>query len=70
MNRAPSPKDFWWEEHRLSCGGSYTKIKSPPPKPKAEKKKGVGQRKKNLKAKERSEIEEDFDIRSFFKKEQ
>ena len=29
MNRAPSPRDFWWEEHQRTCGGTYTKIKEP-----------------------------------------
>ncbi|XP_066514807.1 DNA-dependent metalloprotease SPRTN [Hoplias malabaricus] len=29
MNRAPSARDPWWEEHRLTCGGTYTKIKEP-----------------------------------------
>uniref|UniRef100_A0A672FB89 SprT-like N-terminal domain n=1 Tax=Salarias fasciatus TaxID=181472 RepID=A0A672FB89_SALFA len=29
MNRAPSRLDPWWEEHRLTCGGSYTKVKEP-----------------------------------------
>ncbi|XP_059154958.1 uncharacterized protein LOC131940322 [Physella acuta] len=29
MNRAPSPRDFWWGEHQASCGGSFTKIKEP-----------------------------------------
>uniref|UniRef100_A0A6I8PQ39 DNA-dependent metalloprotease SPRTN n=2 Tax=Ornithorhynchus anatinus TaxID=9258 RepID=A0A6I8PQ39_ORNAN len=28
-NRAPSAQDFWWEEHRRTCGGSYVKIKEP-----------------------------------------
>uniref|UniRef100_A0A2C9KG14 SprT-like domain-containing protein n=1 Tax=Biomphalaria glabrata TaxID=6526 RepID=A0A2C9KG14_BIOGL len=29
MNRAPSPRDFWWAEHQMTCGGKYTKIKEP-----------------------------------------
>ena len=29
MNRAPSPGDRWWNDHQLSCGGSYTKVKEP-----------------------------------------
>ena len=29
MNRAPSPSDRWWNDHRLSCGGSYSKVKEP-----------------------------------------
>lgn len=29
MNRAPSARDPWWEEHRRTCGGTYTKIKEP-----------------------------------------
>ena len=29
MNRAPSPRDPWWEEHQRTCGGTYTKIKEP-----------------------------------------
>lgn len=30
MNRAPGPSDWWWPRHQSECGGSYTKIKSPP----------------------------------------
>ncbi|XP_062268023.1 DNA-dependent metalloprotease SPRTN [Platichthys flesus] len=29
MNRVPSAQDTWWEAHRKSCGGTYTKIKEP-----------------------------------------
>ncbi|XP_062857896.1 DNA-dependent metalloprotease SPRTN isoform X2 [Trichomycterus rosablanca] len=29
MNRAPSAQDPWWEDHRRTCGGTYTKIKEP-----------------------------------------
>ena len=29
MNRAPSPNDYWWENHQKTCGGIYTKIKEP-----------------------------------------
>lgn len=29
MNRAPSHLDPWWEDHRRSCGGTYTKVKEP-----------------------------------------
>ncbi|KAK5903223.1 hypothetical protein CgunFtcFv8_007021 [Champsocephalus gunnari] len=29
MNRAPSSQDPWWEEHRRTCGGTYTKVKEP-----------------------------------------
>jgi len=29
MNRAPSPKDYWWEKHQRMCGGTYIKIKEP-----------------------------------------
>lgn len=29
MNRAPSSLDPWWEDHRRTCGGMYTKVKEP-----------------------------------------
>ncbi|XP_076872580.1 DNA-dependent metalloprotease SPRTN [Brachyhypopomus gauderio] len=29
MNRAPSARDPWWEDHRRTCGGTYTKVKEP-----------------------------------------
>uniref|UniRef100_A0A3B4ECM6 DNA-dependent metalloprotease SPRTN n=1 Tax=Pygocentrus nattereri TaxID=42514 RepID=A0A3B4ECM6_PYGNA len=29
MNRAPSARDPWWEDHRRTCGGTFTKIKEP-----------------------------------------
>jgi hypothetical protein len=44
MNRAPSDKDFWWAEHRQTCGGSYTKVKEP---------EGYGQKKKGGKEKDK-----------------
>uniref|UniRef100_A0A336KV97 Protein with SprT-like domain at the N terminus n=1 Tax=Culicoides sonorensis TaxID=179676 RepID=A0A336KV97_CULSO len=36
-NRAPGPNDFWYEKHRLECGGTFIKIKEPTPKKKAPK---------------------------------
>lgn len=29
MNRAPSPRDTWWNDHQRKCGGTFTKIKEP-----------------------------------------
>ncbi|XP_041814639.1 DNA-dependent metalloprotease SPRTN [Chelmon rostratus] len=29
MNRAPSAQDPWWEDHKRTCGGNYTKVKEP-----------------------------------------
>ncbi|KAF9418354.1 hypothetical protein HW555_004784 [Spodoptera exigua] len=29
MNRAPGPNDFWWEDHKRKCGGTFIKIKEP-----------------------------------------
>ena len=29
MNRAPSPRDPWWSQHKASCDGTYEKIKEP-----------------------------------------
>uniref|UniRef100_A0A7S1C475 SprT-like domain-containing protein n=1 Tax=Bicosoecida sp. CB-2014 TaxID=1486930 RepID=A0A7S1C475_9STRA len=29
MNRAPSPRDPWWERHQSTCGGTWTKIREP-----------------------------------------
>lgn len=41
MNRAPGPNDSWWARHAASCGGTFVKVRSPPPKPpKARKKRG------------------------------
>jgi hypothetical protein len=42
MNRAPNKHDVWWGKHERDCGGTFTKIKEPPPK---EKK--VGRKKSN-----------------------
>ncbi|KRY54456.1 SprT-like domain-containing protein Spartan, partial [Trichinella britovi] len=28
-NRAPGPYDFWWAEHKNSCGGTFEKVKEP-----------------------------------------
>uniref|UniRef100_A0A665UT53 DNA-dependent metalloprotease SPRTN n=1 Tax=Echeneis naucrates TaxID=173247 RepID=A0A665UT53_ECHNA len=46
MNRAPSSLDPWWEDHRRTCGGTYTKIKEPEGYGKKGKKDG----KKNVRA--------------------
>lgn len=43
MNRAPSNRDPWWDDHQRSCGGVYAKIKEPEnysKKGKKEKKEG------------------------------
>jgi hypothetical protein len=29
MNRAPQPADFWFNEHRRTCGGDFTKLSGP-----------------------------------------
>ena len=29
VNRAPSPRDYWWARHEKNCGGSFEKIKEP-----------------------------------------
>ncbi|KAG0336389.1 hypothetical protein BG004_008077 [Podila humilis] len=34
MNRPPQPADPWFAEHQMTCGGKYTKISAPDPKPK------------------------------------
>ncbi|KAG2228724.1 SprT-like family-domain-containing protein [Thamnidium elegans] len=31
-NRPPKPTDTWYKDHQLTCGGTYTKIASLPPK--------------------------------------
>ncbi|XP_026472962.1 sprT-like domain-containing protein Spartan [Ctenocephalides felis] len=28
-NRAPGPSDFWWNEHKITCGGTWEKVKEP-----------------------------------------
>ncbi|KAM9495938.1 DNA-dependent metalloprotease SPRTN isoform 2-T2 [Clarias gariepinus] len=53
MNRAPSARDPWWEEHRRTCGGTYSKIKEPEnygKKGKNEEKKGKNEEKKEKSA--------------------
>lgn len=29
MNRAPAPRDTWWNDHKRKCGGEFTKVKEP-----------------------------------------
>lgn len=48
MNRAPSRLDPWWEDHRRTCGGTYTKVKEP---------EGYGKKKSNKKDKTASASE-------------
>uniref|UniRef100_A0AAV2KE57 SprT-like domain-containing protein n=1 Tax=Knipowitschia caucasica TaxID=637954 RepID=A0AAV2KE57_KNICA len=45
MNRAPSRLDPWWEDHRRTCGGTYTKVKEP---------EGYGKKKSNKKEKDKT----------------
>ncbi|XP_034435879.1 sprT-like domain-containing protein Spartan [Hippoglossus hippoglossus] len=45
MNRVPSSLDPWWENHRRTCGGTYTKIKEPEGYGKKGKKDGKKDRK-------------------------
>ncbi|ETV99978.1 hypothetical protein H310_07429 [Aphanomyces invadans] len=33
MNRPPGPRDSWWTKHEQECGGTYTKVRDPPLKP-------------------------------------
>lgn len=40
MNRAPSPHDFWYNDHNKNCGGTFSKIKEP---------EGFGEKKKQKK---------------------
>lgn len=40
MNRAPGPSDWWWKKHRISCSGTFVKIKEPSSKKKLGKGKG------------------------------
>uniref|UniRef100_A0A8B9HZZ1 DNA-dependent metalloprotease SPRTN n=1 Tax=Astyanax mexicanus TaxID=7994 RepID=A0A8B9HZZ1_ASTMX len=47
MNRAPSARDPWWEDHRRTCGGTYTKIKEP---------ENYGKKGKNEEKKEKNDI--------------
>lgn len=39
MNRTPSEKDPWWEEHENRCGGKFLKISEPEKKEKEKKRK-------------------------------
>uniref|UniRef100_A0A182YKJ1 Protein with SprT-like domain at the N terminus n=1 Tax=Anopheles stephensi TaxID=30069 RepID=A0A182YKJ1_ANOST len=42
-NRKPGSYDFWWNEHKLTCGGEFIKIREPSPKRKrANKENAVG----------------------------
>ncbi|XP_051171572.1 DNA-dependent metalloprotease dvc-1-like isoform X2 [Leptopilina boulardi] len=29
MNRAPGPNDCWWNQHQLTCGGKFIKVREP-----------------------------------------
>jgi predicted SprT family Zn-dependent metalloprotease len=45
MNRPPQAADRWFPEHQVTCGGTFTKISSPPEKPKTKKLKDDNQSK-------------------------
>uniref|UniRef100_A0A182QW02 Protein with SprT-like domain at the N terminus n=1 Tax=Anopheles farauti TaxID=69004 RepID=A0A182QW02_9DIPT len=41
-NRKPGSYDFWWQEHQMTCGGEFIKIKEPSPKRKRSNKENLG----------------------------
>lgn len=41
MNRPPQPADWWWNNHRMSCGGTYIKVSEPVSEGKASPRKGT-----------------------------
>lgn len=57
MNRAPGPNDTWFEEHRRTCGGHFTKVKEP---------EGYGLKKGKRKLEMESLAKKHKDIRGFF----
>ncbi|XP_068226977.1 DNA-dependent metalloprotease dvc-1-like [Palaemon carinicauda] len=57
MNRAPGPRDPWWQQHQQSCGGTYTKIQEPD---------GYGIKKKKNGLVAGKETAKNNDIRKFF----
>ncbi|KAK7071862.1 hypothetical protein SK128_003244 [Halocaridina rubra] len=60
MNRAPGPRDPWWQQHQQSCGGTYTKIREP---------EGYGEKKKkNGNARDQKGNTNTGDIRKFLGK--
>ena len=62
VNRAPSPRDPWWSQHKATCGGAYEKIKEP----ENYGKKKLKQPKEEKKKKKKSD--NSMDIRGMFKK--
>jgi hypothetical protein len=44
MNRAPSPRDPWWPDHRRTCGGTYHKVREPEDYGKKKRKKEDGEK--------------------------
>lgn len=62
MNRPPSNKDFWWDNHKKSCGGNFYKINEPK---KIEKKKNVKVKVENKKKdKDKNKSEKEKEIKS------
>lgn len=56
MNRAPGPNDFWWNQHKIECNGTFIKISEP------EKK-----NKKTTETRAIKSVVKSKDIRDFFK---
>ena len=60
MNRAPSPRDYWWSKHQQSCGGTYLKVKEP---------ENYGKQKSTKKSKDvKKNSEKSMNIKDMFKK--
>ncbi len=52
----PGPQDWWFEKHKLSCGGTYIKIIEP-----------IMPEKQGKENKEESKVKEQNSIDNFFK---
>lgn len=68
MNRAPSPRDFWWPQHSQTCGGTFVKIREPEnytKKQKGKRSEQVGKTKPGQPAGKSSDVKQEG-IRKYF----
>merc|ERR1719204_1809207 len=58
MNRAPSPRDPWWNKHMRECGGTYVKVSEPPEFTEKVRKKEERKRKREERERKKKEVAE------------
>jgi len=68
MNRAPAPRDTWWNDHQRKCGGTFTKIKEPEKPTKKSKSESTSKNEKGSKVLKTKNVDGKDSITNWFPK--